>query len=156
MLNSVVVYTNQTIAVKSAEYVDKHEKENHLDEMLGLLYLAGFFRSDHQNLEDLWASDGTGVDIFRATMAVKRFQFLLACFRFDDRASRTNRRSLDKLAPIRAVFDRFVDHCLQSYAPSESVTIVEKLEEFRGCCGFHQYIPNKPAKHGLKFFAPVD
>ncbi|KAJ8948698.1 hypothetical protein NQ314_008362 [Rhamnusium bicolor] len=34
MLNSVVVYTNQTIAVKSAEYVDKYMiKETHLDEI---------------------------------------------------------------------------------------------------------------------------
>ncbi|KAJ8930578.1 hypothetical protein NQ314_016604, partial [Rhamnusium bicolor] len=85
-----------------------------------------------QNLEDLWASDRTGVDIFRATMALKRFQFLLTCLRFDDRASRRDSRSLDKLAPISVVFDRFVDHCLQSYAPSEYVTIDEKLEEFCG------------------------
>ena len=32
----------------------------------------------------------------------------------------------------------------------------EKLEKFCGWCFFRQYIPNKPAKHGIKIFAEVD
>ncbi|XP_066253023.1 piggyBac transposable element-derived protein 4-like [Euwallacea similis] len=123
---------------------------------LGLLYLAGVFRSSRQNLEDLWANDGTGVDIFRSTMPLKRFQILVACLRFDCAGTRNDRRRIDKLAPIRAIFERYINHCQECYTPSEYMTIDEKLEAFRGRCGFRQYIPNKPAKYGIKVFALVD
>ncbi|KAJ8935049.1 hypothetical protein NQ318_006979 [Aromia moschata] len=124
----------KNIAREAVSPLECWVKETDVDEIkavLGLLYLAGLFRSNRQNLKDLWASDGTGIEIFRSTMALKRFQFLLACLRFDDQSSRADRRSLDKLAPIRAIFDRFVDHCKESYAPSQyPVTIDEKLEAF--------------------------
>lgn len=160
ILTSIVECTNEKIVRKANNYTDKHMvRETCLSEItacLGLLYLAGLFRSARQNLVDLWASDGTGIDIFRCTMPLKRFQFLLACLRFDKENTREERRNIDKLAPIRAVFDHFVENCRNSYTPSEYLTIDEKLESFRGRCGFRQYIPNKPAKYGLKVFAMVD
>nr|XP_023012890.1 piggyBac transposable element-derived protein 4-like [Leptinotarsa decemlineata] len=36
------------------------------------------------------------------------------------------------------------------------MTIDEKLEAYRGGCSFIQYIPNKPAKYGIKIYALVD
>lgn len=107
-------------------------------------------------MEDLWATDGSGIDIFRATMPLKRFRFLLSCLRFDNKETRDERLKIDKLAAIRAVFDRFVENCQAAYTPSEYLTTDEKLEAFRGKCEFRQYIPNKPAKYGLKVFALVD
>lgn len=50
----------------------------------------------------------------------------------------------------------FVDNCKKAYTISEYGTIDEKLEAFRGRCGFKQYIPSKPNKYGLKIFALVD
>jgi len=44
----------------------------------------------------------------------------------------------------------------QSYSLSEFVTINEKLQAFRDCCSFRQYIPAKPAKCGIQIFAMVD
>lgn len=35
-------------------------------------------------------------------------------------------------------------------------TIGEQLVPFRGRCSFRQYIPNKPAKYGIKIFTLVD
>jgi hypothetical protein len=58
---------------------------------IGLLYMAGAFKSNRQNLEDLWADDETGVEFFRLTMSLKRFRFILQCLRFDDRATRKAR-----------------------------------------------------------------
>lgn len=123
---------------------------------MGLLYLAGMLKGNRQNLDDLWATDGTGVDIFRATMCQTRFRILLQSIRFDCISNREERRKLDKLAAIRAIFDRFVENCISCYSPSEYVTIDEKLEAFRGRCSFRQFIPNKPAKYGIKIFALVD
>lgn len=51
--------------------------------------------------------DGTGVDIFRATVSLQIFKFLLRCLRFDDANSREARNAVDKLAPIRDLFEHF-------------------------------------------------
>ncbi|KAJ8968536.1 hypothetical protein NQ314_002264 [Rhamnusium bicolor] len=76
--------------------------------------------------------------------------------RFDAADTRNERQKYDKLAPIRAVFDDFVSNCQSAYSPFHYVTIDEKLEAFRGRCGFRQYIPNTPAKYGIKNFALAD
>lgn len=72
--------------VLSVIVTDKHVvKETDVAELkaiLGFLYLAGLFRSSRQNLGNLWAKDETGVDIFRCTISLKIFQFLITCFRF--------------------------------------------------------------------------
>lgn len=57
---------------------------------------------------------------------------------------------------IRKVFDDFVENCKKNYSISEYATLDEKLQSFRGRCGFRQYMPNKPAKYGVKIFALVD
>ncbi|KAK9704463.1 Transposase IS4 [Popillia japonica] len=89
-------------------------------------------------------------------MCEKRFSLLLQCLRFDYQQSRATRREVDKLAAIRGVFEMFVENSLAIYVPVEYVTIDEKLETFRGRYSFRQYIPNKPAKYGIKIFAVVD
>lgn len=123
--------------------------------VFGILYMAGVMKSSHQLLEDLWSTDGFGIEFFRCAMSIKRFKFLLTALRFDDITSREERRNLDKLAAIRDVFEEFVDNCKQHYRLSEFVTIDEMLDSFRGRCGFRQYIKNKPAKYGIKIFALV-
>ena len=89
-------------------------------------------------------------------MSLHRFRFLLCCIRFDDKATRASRKLLDKLAPIRDLFEMFVQNCLRNYPPSEFVTIDEILVAFRGRCRFRQYIPNKPARYGIKMQAMAD
>lgn len=80
----------------------------------------------------------------------------MRCLRFDNINDRQSRREMDKLAPIRDFFETFVTNCKNAYTVGEFVTIDEKLEPFRGRCGFRQYMPKKPAKYGIKIFALVD
>lgn len=124
--------------------------------LLGLLILAGVNRSGRQSLEDLWNQSGFGVEIFHVSMSLQRFRFLLRCIRFDDVRNRSERQAIDRLAPIREVFELFVQNCIKCFSPSEYVTIDEQLIKFRGRCPFRVYLPNKPAKYGLKIFALVD
>lgn len=124
--------------------------------LLGLIYYAGILKANHLNTKELWETNGSGVEIFRLTMSLNRFRFLLSSLRFDDKRTRTERKMLDKLAPIREFYDRFVENCKTGYSLSEFVTIDEKLEAFRGRCSFRQYIPSKPNKYGLKIFALAD
>ncbi|XP_046409246.1 piggyBac transposable element-derived protein 4-like [Ischnura elegans] len=89
-------------------------------------------------------------------MSRKRFHFILQSLRFDDKATRSDRKLLDKLAPVREVFDIFVQNCRESYSLGEYVTIDEMLSKFRGRCAFRQYIPSKPGKYGIKIFSLAD
>lgn len=76
--------------------------------------------------------------------------------RFDDINSRNQRLQFDKLAPIREFHTQFIQNCQNSYSVGEFVTIDEMLVSFRGRCGFIQYMPQKPAKYGLKIYALCD
>jgi hypothetical protein len=73
---------------KYAKYISLVE----IKALFVLLYLAGVLRSSHLNLVDLWAKDGTGVEMFRAVMTLQRFKFLLRLLRFYDVTDHVERR----------------------------------------------------------------
>nr|XP_012230277.1 PREDICTED: uncharacterized protein LOC105676739 [Linepithema humile] len=124
--------------------------------VFGLLYLVGMKRASHTNLLELWADDGTGLEICRSTMNYRRFLFLLDCLRFDNKSTRLTRLKEDKLASIRNIWNRFVENCKKSYSPSGSLVIGDRLKSFQGKCSFIQHMPDKPAKYGLKIISLVD
>ncbi|UYV63721.1 hypothetical protein LAZ67_2005419, partial [Cordylochernes scorpioides] len=125
-------------------------------DLFGLLIMSGVKRAAHFTYKELWAVDGSGVEIVRAIMSQERFLFLLRCLRFDDITTRKERKKLDKLAPIREFVEAFVYNCKKLYTPGEYNTIDKKLIPFRGRCGFRQYMPNKPAKYGFKIYTISD
>jgi hypothetical protein len=89
-------------------------------------------------------------------MSYNRFLFLLSAIWFDDKTTRNQRKTTDKLAAIRFILDEFVNNCKSIYCVGEFFTIDEMPVPFRGCCGFLQYMPNKPVKYGIKIFALCD
>ncbi|UYV81736.1 hypothetical protein LAZ67_20002158 [Cordylochernes scorpioides] len=95
---------------------------------LGLLYLAGVYKSGHENVESLFASDGTGRDIFRSVMSVKRFLFILLCIRFDNFKTRCKE---DRLSPIRDIFQTIIENFQRCYTPAEYLTVDEMLVRFQ-------------------------
>lgn len=90
MLEEVLIHINSEIRrsqIKSAPNNANYMQETTLSELkalIGLMYLAGVTKSNRQNLKDLWRTDGTGVDIFRTTMSLQRFQFLQNNMCFDE------------------------------------------------------------------------
>lgn len=160
MTEEIVNQTNKKIAQLRPMYNrERDAKDTDLLEMngfFGLLFLSGMLKSSHVNLEDLYKKDFTGVEFFRTTMAERRFRFLLRAIRFDDSTTRNERRQLDKLAPIRHIFDSMNSNCRKHYSIGEHTTIDEMLEPFRGRCPFRQYIKSKPSKYGIKIFALAD
>lgn len=160
ILEKILQHTNEYIEIIRPHYIRERDARFtdmvELKAFIGLLYLAGVFHANRMNLEDLWGKDNFGVEMFRLVMSLKRFKFLLRVIRFDDRTTRAERRSVDKLAAIRDVFSVFVDNCKNSYSPGQNVTIDEMLAGFRGRCSFRQYIPSKPNKYGIKIFSLVD
>ncbi|KAJ8927649.1 hypothetical protein NQ314_019864 [Rhamnusium bicolor] len=160
MLFSIVDSTNNFInSMKEKFSRDRDSRPTDILEMqafIVLLYYAGILKANHLNADDLWKTDGSSVEIFRLTMSLVRFRFLLRCIRTDDKATRAERAKIDKLAPIRFFFDKFVDNCKNGYSLSKYVTGDEKLKAFRGRCSVRQYTPLKPSRYGIKIFALAD
>ncbi|CAJ1069999.1 piggyBac transposable element-derived protein 4-like [Xyrichtys novacula] len=115
---------------------------------IGLLSLAGLHRARHEATVNLWGED-TGRPIFRATMSRKRFDELCINLRFDNRETR---RPHDKFAPIRNLWQRWVDRLHMGHNLGENICIDEQLVSFHGHWSFKQYMPQKPAKYGLKLW----
>ena len=90
---------------------------------------------------------------FRATMSLQTFKMISRVLRFDNRDTRA--RS-DKPAPIRDVWDRWVQILPLMFNPGPEVTEDERLVPFWGKCPFHRYIPSKPGRYGIKIWAACD
>uniref|UniRef100_A0A1B6M803 PiggyBac transposable element-derived protein domain-containing protein n=1 Tax=Graphocephala atropunctata TaxID=36148 RepID=A0A1B6M803_9HEMI len=161
VIDNIVLYTNQKLLLMSHAYTRGIRDIPQTDAIemkafIGTLYMAGVKKANHLNIDELWSNDSTCPEFFSAVMSKKRFQTLVQALRFDDRNTRAARKRIDNLAPIRELFERFVTKCDEAYSISEYATIDEMLEAFRGHCKFRVYIPNKPAKYGLKVYALVD
>lgn len=160
LIEALVTHTNAQLNSLRANYSRERDclptNYNEMLGLIGILYLLGVKKASHLNTAEIWKTDGTAPEFFRAVMSEKRFHLLIRCIRFDDKSTRSDRRKLDNLAPIRELFDSFVKRCYESYSPGVNVTLDEMLEAFRGKCKFRQYISNKPDKYGVKIYALVD
>ncbi|KAK9693224.1 Transposase IS4 [Popillia japonica] len=74
----------------------------------------------------------------------------------DSRDTRNERKQSDSFTHIREIWEIFIEICRSSYTPSTYLTIDEQLVGFRGRCPFRIYIPNKPAKYGIKIVMLCD
>ena len=74
----------------------------------------------------------------------------------DDAVARRQNRSLDKLQPIRKVFDMWNSTLQDSFTSGVNLIVDEQLVTLRGRCPFRQYIPLKPGKYEIKFWAICD
>jgi hypothetical protein len=122
---------------------------------LGILILIGVYRSKNEPISELWSRE-RGRPIISGSMARDRFQQISRVLRFDDASTRRQRRTTDKLAPIRTVFDVWQATLEDAFVPFENVTVDEQLLTYRGRCPFIQYIPSKPGKYGIKFWMLCD
>ncbi|KAL4153702.1 hypothetical protein QTP88_001535 [Uroleucon formosanum] len=161
VINIIVKSTNIKISFVKENYErarDARETDDvEIKAFIGILILAGVSKSSRQNIFNLFDdSKGTRLETVYLTMNVQRFRFLVRNLRFDDFTNRSERSEIDKLAPIRELFEVVVQHFQNNFIPSEYLTLDEQLIAFRGRCLFRQYIPNKPARYGIKIFALVD
>lgn len=162
IINEIVTHTNENLGETRVKYKapDKIELRNtdvtEVRALIGMLFYSGIFKSNHEDLESLYSTDGTGRDIFRATISLKRILILLMCLRFDNKTDRQERVQDDKAAAISWVFNRVVENSQLNYSPFEHVCVDEMLVPFRGRCKFKVYMPKKPAKYGLKVMVMAD
>lgn len=60
---------------KFAPYFTENTNMFKAKAFFGLLYLQTIFKSGNEDIRSMWAADGTGRPIFRATMCLARFSF---------------------------------------------------------------------------------
>lgn len=154
IINEIIFHTNKKITEAKNKYKDpSHPALRLLDQVemktfLGLLIYTAVFKSGNENLDYLFATDGR--DVFRCTMPKRRSEFLLICLRFDSAETINERKVSDPSVAISAVFQKLIDNFQRYYSPGVNVTVDEMIIPFRGKCKFRIYLPNKPAKYGIK------
>ncbi|XP_049913866.1 piggyBac transposable element-derived protein 4-like [Epinephelus moara] len=152
ILQHIVDMTNLQGRRSTAAWRDVDKDE--LQAYVGLLVLAGVYRSKNESTLSLWG-EKSGRGIFRATMSHKRFHLISRTLVFDDKQSRPRRRD-DRMAPFRKVWDMWTRRLPMLFNPDRDICVDEQLVPFRGRCSFRHYMPKKPAKYGIKIWANCD
>ncbi|XP_043471836.1 piggyBac transposable element-derived protein 3-like [Leptopilina heterotoma] len=170
IIEKIVLYTNQKLnsvnerLSRNSRDPDKFKVPTYLKEtsvveiraFFGLLLLTSIYGSAHENVESLFSTDCLGRPIFSATMSSRRFKSLSTYLRFDDSTTRSDRKKIDRTAAISEIFQNIIDNCQKVYNVGAYACIDEMLVAFRGRCSFRIYMPNKPAKYGVKIMCLTD
>ncbi|XP_054737776.1 piggyBac transposable element-derived protein 4-like [Anastrepha obliqua] len=161
IVEEIVQWTNIEIAnrqsillVTTDEAQRKATTSNEMSALIGLLVLTAVKKDQHLSADELFDRSYGGTT-YISIMTKARFKFLMSCLRFDDKSARLQIVE-DNFAPIRKIWEMFIQKCRENYTPGEYLTIDEQLLAFRGKCSFRMYIPNKPAKYGLKMVMICD
>ncbi|XP_051913269.1 piggyBac transposable element-derived protein 4-like [Hippocampus zosterae] len=121
---------------------------------IGLLLLAGVYRSRHEATSSLWG-EKTGRPLFANAMSHRRFAEINGMLRFHN-VQKPKQHHANKLSPISELWSRWNFRLQKMYNVGRDVCVDEQLIAFRGRCNFKQYMPSKPAKYGIKIWALCD
>ena len=155
VIDEIVLHTNSEARrrLSGADWNETNRGEMYC--FIGLLLLSGVYQAKNEPIAELWSKDD-GRAFFAQSMSRDRFKSILRFIRFDDRNTRTERSTNDKLAPLRSVLNSFIIKCRSSYKAGIDVTIDEQLMTFRGRCPFKMYLPDKPGRYGVKIWILAD
>lgn len=81
--------------------------------------------------------------------------FLIGPLRFESPQDCIERAKEDQLTAISSQLLSFIK-TVECYRMRETVCVNEMLITFHGRCSFHMYMPNKPAKYGIKVMGLAD
>lgn len=123
---------------------------------MGCCFCLGFTGPGGESTLSLCVWYQRGRPVFRGTMSRKRFQLIATKLRFDDKLTRARQLRENKLAAFWPIWEPWVQRLSLLFNPGPDVCVDEQLVAFKGRCGFRQYMPNKPARYGIKIWALVD
>ena len=118
---------------------------------IGVLLLAGVEKNWNLDTRKLFL-DQKQNPTYKAAFGINRFENIRRHLQFDDKRTRAERQKQDKLAAFSYIWGLFIKNCKTQFFLGPYTTIDEQLVPFRGRCPFTQYMPNKPAKYGIKTF----
>lgn len=119
IVDKVVLYTSQVIEKirdQNPEQVASYKvtwlgntTRKEIYALVGLQIIHGLHKANYQYADILWGKYGH--PIYASTMSNKRYMFLLAHLRFDDKIARERRYLFDRGTAIREFFDDFNYNC---------------------------------------------
>ena len=153
MINENLKCTNERFSVE--------EEPLTVNELLGYfgpILLFGVTKKHDIEVSEIWNVESVNhMDWATVGMSRARFSLISRKICFDRYRLRTARSINDpKFFKMRTIFDMFKSNCVNGLTPGSNLCIDEQLYSFRGRCAFKQYIPSKPAKYGIKFWAIID
>ena len=89
----------------------------------GLCNIRGFLKLTFHRVQHLF-SFLYGNAVFSATMSLNRFKFLLAHFRFDNKAAREERWKQDRFGAMRDIFQIFTGNCERVLVPVDFLSLI--------------------------------
>ena len=113
---------------------------------------------DLPDIKMYWSEDNLyGGFPIANVMCRSRFEKLSQYFHVADRTGYDrNDPNRDKLHLVREVLDFINGNLLENYTPHRESSIDEAMIAFRGTLAFHQYMPAKPTKYGIKVWVRAD
>ncbi|GFU62045.1 DDE_Tnp_1_7 domain-containing protein [Nephila pilipes] len=100
------------------------------------------YKSNGESTKRLLDKDTDRI-LFHATLSVT-ICTIPRVIRFDNKSTLQEKISVDKLAAVRNVWEKWVEILPKLHYPNEDVTVDGQLIEFRSRCPFKQYIASKP------------
>lgn len=111
------------------------------------------------NLALYWSSDDFfGNQGIKRIMPKNRFTEINCYLNFNDSTQEPHRGAAgyDRLFKISPIISHVRSKCLQSFRPSQNISVDEGMIAYRGRISFRQYMPAKPTKHGIKVWMAAD
>ncbi|KAK9752223.1 Transposase IS4 [Popillia japonica] len=166
ILNEIVSHTNKEAERVLIDIPWKSRENIEICAFLGLLLTACHLGASNTSYDILWSSL-YGAPIFRATIELKRFKSLLRFIRFDDKETRTERRRYNKLAAIRASWEKINNNLKRHwekinnnlkrhYLPGENVIVDKQLYPSEEDVHLDNNMPLTPDKYEIKIWWVCD
>ena len=118
--------------------------------LLGLMFIGGVMKQKLRNIYTDYFHKSSN-PIYKATMGINCFKFLVRCIKFDNFTARPKRWRSDNFAAFREFLKCFNENWAQLRTPSQYLTIHELLYPHQGKIVIRQYNPNIPAKYGILY-----
>jgi hypothetical protein len=123
----------------------------------GLNILMGI--SPRHSYCDYWKDDDfLGIPGFRNAMTLNRYEKITQYLHINNAAARTPRNDPDyhPVNKVKPIYDLAKSKFKQFYQHGTEISIDEAMKGFKGRCEIRQYMPAKPEKFGIKFWARCD
>ena len=149
---NVIIDCSEKKAVQLGHPEWKLKRES-LNAFIGILILFGATRGRKESIKCVWNDDGAFCrPIFKAIMGHYAFQNILRFIRADNHETCQERRTSDKLAPIREVWEIFTKNCQKCLVPESQMCVDKQLVGFRKRYPFRVYMKSKPDRYGIKIW----
>ncbi|XP_044585215.1 uncharacterized protein LOC123265491 [Cotesia glomerata] len=130
ILKAIVECTNTHIAESKNNFSRERDCQDiNIEELrvvIDLLILTGLFKLN-SNLDDLWEKGGIGVELFRLTMNLKRFKFILRYLHFSIYSNCESIKLDNNPNKMEEIIETFRKNCKENFDVGKSITISRKL-----------------------------